>query len=108
MGNRTNRDRVRRIATIGCALLAFTAGSARSQQTKVGQPPKALEPPIPVRFTDVRQAAGINFLQDSTQTDEKYYLETMGTGVGRYDQEICSRLDEMFDLPMDHRVEPLA
>ena len=36
---------------------------------------------ISVRYTDVRRAAGIAFLQDSTQTEEKYYLETMGTGV---------------------------
>ncbi len=33
----------------------------------------------PVRYTDVRKEAGITFLQDATQTDEKYYLETMGT-----------------------------
>ena len=40
-------------------------------------------------FTDIRGSAGITFVQDSTQTDEKYYLETMGTGVGwiDYDQD---------------------
>lgn len=37
----------------------------------------------------MRSAAGITFIQDSTQTDEKYYLETMGSGVGwiDYDQD---------------------
>jgi enediyne biosynthesis protein E4 len=40
-------------------------------------------------FTDIRSSAGITFMQDSTQTDEKYYLETMGTGVAwlDYDQD---------------------
>jgi len=44
---------------------------------------------IPVRFTDIRKSAGITFIQDSTETEEKYYLETMGTGVGwiDYDQD---------------------
>jgi hypothetical protein len=46
-------------------------------------------PSIPVRFVNVAKAAGIDFQQDSTGTDEKYYLETMGTGVGwiDYDQD---------------------
>ena len=38
-----------------------------------------------VRFTDVRKSAGIAFRQDATATNEKYYLETMGTGVGWID-----------------------
>ena len=36
---------------------------------------------IPVRYTDIRESAKITFRQDTTQTEEKYYLETMGTGV---------------------------
>ena len=53
------------------------------------QAPKAKDERIPVRYTDIRQAAGITFLQDATATDEKYYLETMGTGVAwlDYDQD---------------------
>jgi hypothetical protein len=44
---------------------------------------------IPVRFVDIARAAGIDFQQDATATDEKYYLETMGTGLGwiDYDQD---------------------
>jgi enediyne biosynthesis protein E4 len=51
-------------------------------------PPVAASPTT-VRFTDVRKAAGITFRQDSTQTEQKYYLETMGTGVAwiDYDQD---------------------
>jgi hypothetical protein len=44
---------------------------------------------IPVQFTDVRQSAGITFQEDGTGTDEKMYIETMGTGLGwiDYDQD---------------------
>jgi hypothetical protein len=50
---------------------------------------KKSDVPIKVTFTDIRKQAGINFLQNSTQTEEKLYLETMGTGVGwlDYDQD---------------------
>jgi hypothetical protein len=51
---------------------------------------------IPVHFTDIRKAAGITFLQDSTQTDEKYYLETMGTGVGWIDYDQDGLMDLYF------------
>jgi hypothetical protein len=83
------RDRSgQRLAAPCVALLVLGVSLARSQQIPAPTP-KAKESPIVVHFTDVRQAAGINFLQDSTQTDEKYYLETMGTGVGwiDYDQD---------------------
>src|SRR5256885_4009184 len=51
---------------------------------------------IPVRYKDVRQQAGITFKQDSTQTDEKYYLETMGTGVGWIDYDQDGLMDLYF------------
>lgn len=51
---------------------------------------------IPVTFTDVRQAAGITFKQDSTESKEKYYLETMGTGVGWIDYDQDGLLDLYF------------
>ncbi len=52
-------------------------------------------PPIsvPVRFTDIRQAAGITWQQDATATAEKYYLETMGTGVAWIDYDQDGLLD---------------
>src|SRR6476469_9111475 len=52
--------------------------------------------PIPVRYTDVRAAAGITFQQDSTQTEEKYYLETMGTGVAWLDYDQDGLMDLYF------------
>ena len=51
---------------------------------------------ITVRFTDVRAAAGISFLQDGTQTEEKYYLETMGTGVAWIDYDQDGLMDLFF------------
>ena len=51
---------------------------------------------IPVRYTDVRESAKITFQQDSTQTEEKYYLETMGTGVAWIDYDQDGLMDLFF------------
>jgi hypothetical protein len=51
---------------------------------------------IPVTFKDVRESAGITFRQDSTQTEEKYYLETMGTGVAWIDYDQDGLMDLFF------------
>src|ERR1035438_6279934 len=61
-----------------------------------GQDPKSKDQAIPVHFTDVRKAAGLDFLQDGTGTDEKYYLETMGTGVGWIDYDQDGLMDLYF------------
>ncbi len=68
------------------SLLAVQPGATVGSAQKAAKPAEA---PASVHFTDIRKAAGITFMQDSTQTDEKYYLETMGTGVGwiDYDQD---------------------
>src|SRR5271169_2760824 len=44
---------------------------------------------IPVRYTDVREAAHITFQHEATMTPEKNYIETVGNGVGwsDYDQD---------------------
>ena len=71
----------------GTAVFFSTAGPASNQTAP--HPSKAADTPIPVRFTDIRKSAGITFVQDSTGSDQKYYLETMGTGVAwlDYDQD---------------------
>ena len=62
-----------------------------------GQNPKKQDhPQISVRYTDIHQAAGITFRQDATETEEKYYLETMGTGVGWIDYDQDGRMDLFF------------
>jgi len=60
------------------------------------QPKKTADTTVPVRYTDIRKSAGITFLQDSTQSDQKYYLETMGTGVGWIDYDQDGLMDLYF------------
>jgi enediyne biosynthesis protein E4 len=61
-----------------------------------GQSSKSQETPVPIHFTDIREKAGITFMQDATATDEKYYLETMGTGVGWIDYDQDGLMDLFF------------
>jgi enediyne biosynthesis protein E4 len=78
-----------RIVAVGLVLLA--APGVWPWKQAHGQQSAKRPAPVPAtgHFTDIRSSAGISFIQDSTQTDEKYYLETMGTGVGwiDYDQD---------------------
>jgi hypothetical protein len=60
------------------------------------QPSKGQSTPVPVHFTDIRRETGIDFLQDATATEEKYYLETMGTGVGWIDYDQDGLMDLYF------------
>ncbi len=65
-------------------------------QAQSGQASKENAAPISVHFTDIRKSTGITFLQDSTQTEEKYYLETMGNGVGWIDYDQDGLMDLFF------------
>jgi len=86
------------------ALLASIVGIAISPSgvlisgQQAAKPPKPrIAPPSPtVTFTDIRKSAGIEFVQDSTQTEEKYYLETMGTGVAWIDYDQDGLMDLYF------------
>ena len=51
---------------------------------------------IPVHYTDIAKSAGIAFVQDATTSAEKYYLETMGTGVGWIDYNQDGLMDLYF------------
>ena len=84
--------------TLWSAILALVAGTCAGIGLHAQAHPAAKPDgtPIPVRYTDVRQAAGITFLQDSTQTEEKYYLETMGTGVAWIDYDQDGLMDLFF------------
>jgi hypothetical protein len=87
-------------AVVAAALGAFsvqdhTVSASGPEQAKTTKA-EAAAPAATVRFTDMRQAAGITFVQDSTQTDEKYYLETMGTGVAWVDYDQDGLLDLYF------------
>jgi hypothetical protein len=77
-------------------LIAFFCIFSQHLLNAAQQPSKTNGAPISVRFTDIRKSAGINFVQDSTETDEKYYLETMGTGVGWIDYDQDGLMDLYF------------
>jgi hypothetical protein len=78
------------------ALLAFAVTAAITLNHLEARPPQPPSVPIPVHYKDVRQAAGITFKQDGTATNEKNYLETMGTGVGWIDYDQDGLLDLYF------------
>ena len=95
---KTARGPLLRLAVKLIAILALTTllGTATRLLLFARQAPKPQSTAIPVHYTDVRKEAGITFLQDATQTDEKYYLETMGTGVAWLDYDQDGLMDLFF------------
>jgi len=79
-----------------CVLLLLVTWFNPPEPIGAQQSAKSQDTSIPVRFTDIRKSAGITFVQDSTQTDEKYYLETMGTGVAWLDYDQDGLMDLYF------------
>ena len=59
-------------------------------------PSHSREDSVRVQFTDIRKAAGITFIQDSAESDQKYYLETMGSGVAWIDYNQDGLMDLYF------------
>jgi hypothetical protein len=51
---------------------------------------------IPVQFTNVQPSTGITWRQDGTPTEEKNYIETMGTGLAWIDFDQDGLLDLYF------------
>jgi hypothetical protein len=99
MGNKSTKQQSFRWLIAGLrpvVLLAFSATLVLPSRVLAAQSSKTPGPPIPVRYTDVRESAKITFQQDSTQTEEKYYLETMGTGVAWIDYDQDGLMDLYF------------
>lgn len=80
-------------AIVAFGIAACVAFQAWVLSAQVSAKPEAT---IPVRYTDVRESAKITFQQDSTQTEQKYYLETMGTGVAWIDYDQDGLMDLFF------------
>ena len=86
------------IGVLALVLLVITSSgvplprSVRAE-TKVAT---SSSPGIAVTYTEVTQAAGLKFKQDGTGTDQKYYLETMGTGVAWLDYDQDGLMDLFF------------
>jgi hypothetical protein len=76
--------------------LALTIAQEPSKSSAPSAQAAKDSPAVTVRFTDIRKAAGITFKQDSTQTEEKFYLETMGTGVAWIDYDQDGLMDLYF------------
>ena len=86
-----------KLAVAFTGILTFVAiAVTEHRQALAGQTSKSPDPRITVRFTDIRPSTGITFRQDSTQTEEKYYLETMGTGVAWLDYDQDGLMDLFF------------
>jgi hypothetical protein len=98
MRKKPEAGRRRFLVSVSIAILALTAVVVVTfhQQVLARQTPKAPDSRINVRYTDVRRESGITFLEDSTQTEEKYYLETMGTGVAWLDYDQDGLMDLFF------------
>jgi hypothetical protein len=98
MRKKPEAGRRRFLVSVSSAILALieVVGVTLHQQVLAQQTPKAQDARINVRYTDVRREAGITFLEDSTQTEEKYYLETMGTGVAWLDYNQDGLMDLFF------------
>jgi hypothetical protein len=75
---------------------ALILGTVLFLNAQTAHPEKQNDAAIPVHFTDIRKSAGITFVQDSTETEEKYYLETMGTGVAWIDYDQDGLMDLFF------------
>ena len=96
MGTRIKYQRPVALRVAAALAFLFTSGPAVQTPLLAAQLAKTQDASIPVRYTDVREAAKITFQQDSTQTEEKYYLETMGTGVAWIDYDQDGLMDLYF------------
>lgn len=86
-------------AAFVCALATGALGPAITGQQQSAKDTHGVSsgaPQTAPAFTDIRKSAGITFVQDSTETEEKYYLETMGTGVAFIDYDQDGLLDLYF------------
>jgi len=77
------------LAAVGLLVACGVLGGIAARSPVHAQPTQPSAIGIPVHFTDVRRAAGITFQHDSTASEEKEYIETMGNGLGwiDYDQD---------------------
>jgi enediyne biosynthesis protein E4 len=96
MGTRTKYQQPIVLRAVAALAFLFTSSLGLPAPLTAAQLGKPQDASVPVRYTDVREAAKITFQQDSTQTDEKYYLETMGTGVAWIDYDQDGLMDLYF------------
>ncbi|HLK04449.1 MAG TPA: CRTAC1 family protein [Candidatus Acidoferrum sp.] len=93
---RKARHGARAFPFFAAALLAPLFLPVAFLHSQSARPAKRPDAAISIKFTDIRKQAGITFVQDSTQSDEKLYLETMGTGVAWLDYDQDGLMDLYF------------
>jgi enediyne biosynthesis protein E4 len=96
MGNPSKLNKALVLRCIELVAIIAAIASIVHMRAHAQAPPGKRDSAISVHYKDVRQQAGITFKQDSTQTEEKYYLETMGTGVGWIDYDQDGLMDLFF------------
>lgn len=85
-----------RVAVIALALIDVIVANLGMIPVLATPQSSASSASIPVTYTDVSKSAGLNFKQDGTSSEEKYYLETMGTGVAWLDYDQDGLMDLFF------------
>jgi len=93
MGKSAGFLTLERLAKSGSLCVLVTALVLAAHLGASGTKPSPSSAAIPVHFTDILKQTGIDFVQDATATEEKYYLETMGTGVGWIDYDRDGLMD---------------
>src|SRR5271170_1989715 len=74
--------------------IAFTgAALAQPAHPATPKPPSTVSDPVPGRFVDITEKAGVHFLDQAQHTTRKYLIETMGSGVALFDCDNDGRLD---------------
>ena len=82
------------LVVTSAAVLRLGGSRFKRLEPKPSRPHPQLEFLLPIQTS--RRAAGLKFKQDGTATDQKYYLETMGTGVAWLDYDQDGLMDLFF------------
>ena len=81
---------------MGVLAIAVIFGGVQGRGARRIMPMPANSPSVPVKFVDIRKAAGITFQHDATMSEQKEYIETMGNGVGWIDYNQDGLMDLYF------------
>ena len=92
----SRRQFITALASLSGSALCLRRSLMADSSPRVQPKAEAESPSVAVRYTNVAQAAGLDFLQDATASDQKYYLETMGTGLGWIDYDQNGLMDLYF------------
>lgn len=92
----TKATSLRRLLPI--LMIAFCPAVLLLMQIEYEADGQAIPPASPthVTYSDATKQANITFQQESTQTEDKYYLETVGTGVAWLDYDQDGLMDIFF------------